>query len=1434
MKMLTLIIIVSCWVATLQNPLISRCFHGGQLIAEKKSLTSISEFCIKDDVSMLKSEVIYQKNDTGIYGHSKVFRHWTIADWKYCNPVPTAGGSINVIELDKNLNLIAKNYVCTRDCTITVDKENAQIVFQTDKLNHFEVTGTTISTGWFKTKASVALDRTCEHIKVSCGKKTLQFHACFKQHMSCVRFLHRSMLPGSMANSICQNIELIIIITLTLVIFILMLIATRFYICYLLIPVFMPIAYAYGWAYNRSCKKCSCCGLAYHPFTNCGSYCVCGARFETSDRMRLHRESGLCQGFKSLRMARRLCKSKGSSLVISILLATLILSFVTPIEGTMTNYPTNEKYSLDEIADVLKWKEQESEYKYYAILYASIIGACFTVLFAGTALALNIVLELLTKINVIYCEECSMYHSKSNIKYIGDFTNKCGFCTCGLLEDPDGVVVHKVKRSCTYQYKLTWVKTIMIVLSILFLLQNIIVIVAADSDCWTNEELKPECVGPLIAPADCTEKDKKTYLTEAAALVKTKKISQVDADNVEILGKTIESAIKAIEKQKTYHRMHLLEAVFLNKHCDYYKLFEHNSGYSQVKWRMLAKTQHFDICAFAKESKFCKCMAGGACAEDSWDFDTTMNSTYTSKGDNFKHDMSLFLKIFEAAFPGTSYVYMLNKIKEKKPYQSVTMIDKIKTKYPNNKMLVAYLEFGKCLMGVGHASTFELQQSQLERLYQPAELSRSVGQLTSLSNAQVGTITKECSKYKDISCLSPRFGIPMENMVACGDSPNYKIYKKPIKVYKAHDRVETWCIKDQHCLVDYTPAEADVVKKLKTMKCWLNDPGTETDAYTTAIKSCRIMDKGVCTVNGQKWSIIKCDSDLLYYTDHIEGEDTGNDIGHYCISVGCKTDRYPINPDIVTDCTWEFKSRKSSYIGKISMQSLEDYKKALTDKLTHTLETYSFAPTADLPHIKPIYKYITAQGVENSDGIEGAYITATIPALGGTSIGYSVQSKDGFPLLDLIIYIKAAVIRSTYIHLYDTGPTISINTKHDEKCTGQCPAEIEHEANWLTFSQERTSRWGCEEFGCLAINTGCVFGSCQDVIRPETKVYRKSVEEEVVLTVCINYPGNTFCTEINAIEPKITEEVELQFKTVDTKTLPTLLAVTNHKLFSGQINDLGTFGQMCGNVQKTNSSILGSGTPKFDYTCHGASRKDIIVRKCYNNNYDSCKLLKEEKQLVFNDDHETITVVNNRHLVGELAIKLILGDIQYKLFTEKLDLQIDAKCVGCPDCFESYACNFQIVSNIDTVCAINGPCDIFHNRISIRSTQQNYGVKMSCKRTPDQNEKFVICGREYSVFFHTVQKNDKIEINTGDQTSYIKEMDTRCKTWLCRVRDEGLSVIFEPIKAFFGSYFSIAFYIVLFIIIAFLVIYIFMPMFMKLRDILKQNEKLYLQEIKQK
>lgn len=1416
------------------NPVITRCFHGGQLIAEERSDSAISEYCIKDDISIIKSEITHTKNATGEFAHSKVFRYWTIKDWKLCKPILMAGGSINVIEVDKKLRLQTKTYVCDQDCTITIDKENAQILFQTDDLNHFEVTGTTISTGWFKNKASVSLDQTCEHLKASCGKKSIQFHACFKQHMACVRFLHRSILPGKMAVSICQNIELIIIISLAILIFLILIIIAKTYICYLLLPIFMPLAYFYGWVYNRSCKKCTCCGLAYHPFTNCGSHCVCGARFETSDRMRLHRESGLCRGFKSLRVARKLCKSKGSSLILSILISILILSFVTPIEGMLTDAQVKSRVELNSLSDKIMNYEITQEANHNTLIWINMANVIINLVLIVIPIILTRALTQLVKLNIVYCDECAMYHEKKGIKYFGDFTNKCGYCTCGELENQQQLSIHKARQSCIYNYKLIWVKRIVSTILVLAIIQNCASLTAADDSCWTETNPSEKCLGPLIAPEQCLKKEHKTYRGEAAQLVAFKKITQEETNAAELLGTTIESGIQAINSQGTFTKKHLLEVLFLQKHCDYYSLYKHNSGYSQAKWRALVKTFHFDVCSMSASTPFCMCMTTSNCDTENLNLEGTLNTLYQNKLENFKHDLSLFLDVAIAAFPGTSASYMTTNIKQKKGTTLTSFFDKIISKFPSNKLLVAILKFGNYLLKHNNANNYELTSDQEKYIFSVETHMEQKGDQTALSSAVVGQETATCKLYKEIHCLTPRMHIPVTNLSACGDQPNYQIYKTPDKVYKAHDRVETWCIGDMHCLQNYVPAEPDQVERLKKLKCWLKEPAKLEDKYSTPSKTCRVDAKGICKVLNSQWEVLQCDNGLTYFTDHIEGDDIANDLGNHCISIGCLHDRYPINAKVLNDCKWDYKSKKVELLKNIELHSIEELKRVLSDKLTHNLETYSFKPLSSLPHIKPKYQFITISGTETVDGIEGSYITFEMPAIGGTSSGYHIQTKDGQELLDVIVFVKEAILFSDYTHIYDTGPTIGINVRHDEKCTGSCPAAIPHEQNWLTFSQERTSRWGCEEYGCLAINTGCVFGSCQDIIRPEAKVYRKNLDDDQLIEVCINYPGKTFCTDVNPLEPKITETLEIQVKTVDIKSLPQFVVIQNHKLYTGQINDLGSFGSYCGNVQKTNSSLIGSGTPKFDYTCYSASRKDVIVRRCYTNNFDSCKLLQENKNVIFEDNHETIVVKNKNYDLGSISIKLHLGDINYKSFTEDLDLQVDAKCVGCPNCFEAYSCSFQIETLVDTICTIKGPCEISHNRIKLSTNQQTYALKMFCKTKPSIVETFFICNKKYDITFDTIIKNDKIELNTGDQTSYIKEQDLRCKTWLCRVRDEGIGLIFQPIKDILGSYFHTGMVIIAVFFFSFLLIYILLPMCMRLKDILKENEIQYLKETKSK
>ncbi|AEZ35259.1 polyprotein [Iaco virus] len=1402
------------------NPVFHRCFQGGQLILEKKSHVSMSEFCLKDDVSMVKSVVEYEKTNNSIVGTNKVYRQWVVSDWKLCHPIKAEGGGINIIEVEKDLTIKSNTYICTTDCTITVDKENAQIIFQTSKLNHFEVTGTTLSTGWFKTKAAVTLDQTCEHIRVSCGKKSIQFHACFRQHMTCVRFLHRSLLPGSMANSICQNVELIIIIVLTLLIFIVLNIIAKTYICYLMLPIFMPIAYIYGWIYNRSCKKCVNCGLAYHPFSNCGSHCVCGAIFQTSDRMRMHRESGLCSGFKSLRVARVLCKSKSSSLVIAILSSLLILSFVTPIEGLDLE---EKKYSLSDLPDIYTKELNTLSEKIAINFYISITNMLITIILLIVAFCSHCITNKIVKYKAFLCTECDMYHTYKNIRYNGDFCNKCGSCTCGTMEDPNYTTMHKVSDLCLAEPKRIIQKKLMIILIIFVIIENGACLASAEEKCFKEHDYNIECIGPLITMRPCT---KKTIQEVARTLVTDKQIAQEDTEKIELLPDSIVQAWNMIDNQLNYDQMFLMEYAFLKRECSFFEEFEHNSGVNQIMWRTIAKTGHFDICAIRSSQRFCKCMSESVyCKDANWDIANEMNDTYSFKPLFYRHDVKLYSKIFKAAFQGTTLKTYEKFLNAKNKTELINMLKKLGKRFPYNNLLMGFLKFGELLFDL---TLFDaLPKDKTSR----TSSTTAKREYENLQDAKVGEPTSECKDMKLLQCISPRYQVSVGSVIKCGDTEK-KIYDFHTPVYKLATDETKWCRFDKHCLHEWVPIDNARLEMLKKLNCWYTDPTEMVDIYTTSRKSCRMINKGTCNIKNAPMTVMQCDDDLIFYTDHRSSADTQGDIGEYCLSQNCDVSRYPINVMDGMTCTWEYNTVKPKYLSKTELKTLEEYKRTLQDKLSHNLEVYHFHMTANFPHIKPVYKYITAGGVETSDGIEGAFILVDLPALSGTSVGLTVLSKDDVPLMDVIIYIKSAVIKATYNHIYDTGPTIGINVKHEELCTGPCPQNIPHQEQWLTFSQERTSRWGCEEFGCLAVGEGCVYGSCQDIIKKETRVYKKVSEEINEITFCIIFQTNTYCQTMNAIEPQITPSLEVQLEGLDTKILPNILALQNHKLYSGQINDLGSFGLACGNVQQVNKTIYGAGQPKFDYLCHGAKRKDIIVRKCYNNNFGSCKLLTIEDNLIVEDNYNTINVINTKHLIGTVKSKLNLGDIRYKLFNKKPEFELEAHCVGCVGCFANYNCEIKIESTIDMTCPISGPCEFFHNNIFIQAEHTKYAMKMICKKQPDQTTEFTICDKKYHFIIDTVEKHDQIEIDVGDQTSYILEKDNRCGTWMCKVLDEGLSVIFEPLKLLLGNYFHMAIVIIIGLIALAVIIYILLPMFMKLRDTLKANEIAYQKEMK--
>ncbi|AKO90183.1 polyprotein [Witwatersrand virus] len=1409
----------------------TRCFAGGQKMHELTSSKVTSEACLKDDVSQVKIHTNYFKNETGIYAIMTAYRKWTVADWHECRPKKTVSGSINVIEVDKSMMISSVVYTCDKDCTINIDKENAQIILHTEGINNFEVSGTTVIKAWFKTTATIPLQQTCEHIKIICGKKILQFHSCFKHHMSCIRYLQNSMVPGKISNAICQNLELLIMTTITTLIFSILILLAKTYLCYLLLPLFIPIAYCYGFFYDRSCKKCKSCGLAYHPFTKCGEHCVCGGKFETSERMKIHRDSGLCQGYKSLRSARVLCKSKASALTLSVLLSILLLGFLTPVQGV----PIKTNFTIDELPEYSQDQSNQVTLLHKNVIYSLLVDLLLIILVFVSIICINHFVYSIANIFAIYCNTCDMYHSRSNLKYFGDFTNRCGSCTCGQFEDMQGVLIHKRSSRCLTKYKIMTLKHVILWIIITLVVKDFAMVAQAKTlkECLQIKELEKDCTGPFFDIKECSTTTMQKSYGDIANWLKTKEvISELDKKAASELSQDVTRSLQKIETTLGLHQKILFEILFLSRNCDYYKSFDNVYSTHQLQWQTLAKNGDFDYCKTKGTEALCKCISGAAC-QSIIDKKDDIDTHYKSKDQQRKKDIETVMSITRYMFPGTGHSYIANQTVTKQYTKVVEYFTSFAEKHATNLRLKA---FSILISGLLKTTT-SLEPPEQLASFVPKLARPTIPGFTDLIDSNFDQSAqndgRRCKSPSVIVCASPRTGYTSDEMYICRDTKYYIIDTKGLQLYKLDNSAGTYCVGDKYCNLKYrvlTPEESLALRKDNNCK---HKEYTEPKNYLTErLTICRQKATGKC---GEEptFRVSLCENGFVYPTAAKASPKDSAFPNDRCFDTTCKYGYYPYNMIQYSKCVWDNIKITSSRIKIASYENFQEYKDQLLKKITSDLTIGKFNLVENMPYFIPKRKYLTIKGVTTADGIDGSFVEFEIPSLTGVSAGYTVTTKEGQELFDFIVYIKNSATSATYSYAYSTGPTIGINNKHTEVCTGKCPEKIPHEAGWATFSRERTSTWGCEEFGCLAINEGCLYGSCQDVVKPELDIYSKAGADTTKTNVCISLNHKTYCQEIDALNPIITENIEAQFKTVESKNLPRLIAIKNHKLYTGQINELGSFGKYCGNLQVTNNQTLGLADVKFDYTCHAAQRKDILIRKCLENSYQSCKLLKEESDYMLIEEATHVTISDNKKINGNLAIKAIFGDFNYKSYTKDLDFEAEISCVGCFSCLHGIVCEANLKTTVETSCEVTSICSLYTNRLILLPSQEKYSLMIRCDRQIAENELDIsICGKKIESHITITNTNDKLELSTGEQSTYIHEEDLRCTTWLCKFQEEGFNFILGPIYNWLGKFTWPVIAIIIIIFLIFIGVYVFMPMCMKLRDILKKNEYEHLQEIK--
>ncbi|UWX37292.1 M polyprotein gene [Orthobunyavirus patoisense] len=1409
-------------------PIETRCFSDGVLVENKQMDHGIAEICIKDDISMIKT-TSKQIANTTIHVNS-ITRKMMIQNYDDCNPIEVSNGPIMIFKPNKDLVLVPHTYACRVDCTISLDEEEANIVLHSDKLNHFEVMGTTTANKWFQGSTSYSLEHTCEHIQVTCGSNSLSFHACFKYHMACIRLMNRSYMPAFMIQSICQNKELILMGLLVLIIFGILYVMTLTYICYILVPVFYPFTYIWGLLYNRSCKKCYYCGLAYHPFTKCGKNCVCGCMFENSERMKAHRENGMCKGYKSLRAARILCKNRGSSLILACILSFLLLSFIQPIEAVKLKY-NDEVFEIDSVTEQFNAITDQLDvalimpYAFLIVCSVSILLICIIMIFR-TKLELLIFQSMMH-----FCHECNMIHPRKNLKFFfnGEFTSKCNSCMCGvdyndeLKNNNDYMVVmdHELSERCYIPGKYKAVRklesvttgTIMIVLIIMLLISGSY----ADS-CMDLTSSKT-----VDQPVICSVWYKLTGNCQASSNIretfKKFKLPEEEIDSIKPYNREALQMLKESEDSGSLLRSYLLEEAVAKLHCTDLSDFNIKTGKYNKKAKSLLQLKQYEleICSTNKEDKFCKCTKNINECSFSENMATAI-TFYKGHTEAFKKDFKRVTTVLMETYPGLFARELGLSLKT----GNLSKIKDIASKFANKfgdadvtKALINYIS--------RTTADSELVKVNLEALAPKAKEYQVDWSTKSIfENLQDATTIKECPNKALYRCASP-ITLRFMFILKCKNEEN-KFYKYPDQgvAAKKNDQ-NTLCVGDSHCKLDFIPIKLTEKDNLLGYICkHVTDGFNFSNTYP--LNKCRKLSTQTCLFENQNKTFMECSNGYFYEYNEIVYQAPGNDIGIYCFDRGCKKLAYPHHVETLTGCKTHVSNMKSRRLKEIVYDNLEQLKHSIQEVIKTDLVEHKYILTKDLPRMSPAFRPLSIQGTETDSGVENAYIETNLIVRSGVSTGITLKAKDGSTLFDIILFVKSAHYESAADYVYTTGPTVGINMQHDEQCTGSCPKDLQ-KTGWLSFYKEHTSNWGCEEFGCLAINEGCVFGHCKDIIKPELRVYKRQTEENPKITICMTLPDTSYCHELTSFNPIISDIMEVQFLSNEAGRLPKIFGFKSNKVLTGMINDLGTFSRMCGSVQSVNNDVNGAGTARFDYICHAAKRKELKITRCFDNFYESCLSLSQEKDMIFDDKTNKIQHLNR--LMGEIRIKLKLGDIRYKTFESKPSFDLKGSCVGCLDCIKGMDCELTILATTDTVCPIISNCISYHNNIKIEANTQKYGLKLKCSA---ENIRIKVCEQEIEIMPTIIKKQETIEVGNSDQTYYVKEKDIRCATWLCKVSDQGISAIFSPFFGIFGQYGKIAFYSILALLLLFIAGYILMPVFGRIADMLKNHDIEYQRE----
>lgn len=172
----------------------------------------------------------------------------------------------------------------------------------------------------------------------------------------------------------------------------------------------------------------------------------------------------------------------------------------------------------------------------------------------------------------------------------------------------------------------------------------------------------------------------------------------------------------------------------------------------------------------------------------------------------------------------------------------------------------------------------------------------------------------------------------------------------------------------------------------------------------------------------------------------------------------------------------------------------------------------------------------------NDRGRGDVTIMVRLPAKPMSTGGFKVETEGGrVDNLDISIIETSISVKRSF--LYSTCPTSTI-VQTGDTCTQGCSDCLnnlyEHEKNQnikvdhsLSCEHKKagTSKWHCEGFGCLSVDSGCTCAYCYHIKKGDCSDVFKVAVETVKARVCFRYQSKAKCLWVHSYQALANKQV---------------------------------------------------------------------------------------------------------------------------------------------------------------------------------------------------------------------------------------------------------------------------------------------------------------------